>query len=86
MFRHQKLTQLFCAWVTAAVFVVITVMGPGCSTQQNQNTPETQGPNLPTVGSLDDYVAQSSNDYPYMYASYGSCDPFMIDPFWCAPS
>lgn len=58
---------------------------PGCSTQQNQSTPEAQSQNLPAVESLDDYLAQGSNNGPYMYASYGPYDPFMIDPFWFAP-
>lgn len=57
----------------------------GCSTRQNRSTSEAQIQNLPPVGSLDDYLAQSSNSYQYMYASYGLYDPFMSDPFWCAP-
>jgi hypothetical protein len=72
-------------WLAAAVFVAVAVGAPGCSTQQNQTPLEAQSKGLPAVGSLDDYLAQGSNDYPYMYASYGPCDPFMIDPFWFAP-
>jgi hypothetical protein len=67
-----------------AIFVAVAVGTPGCSTQQNQTTLEGQSKDLPAVGSLDDYLAQGSNDYPFMYASYGPCDPFMIDPFWSA--
>ena len=59
------------------------MVAPGCSRQQSQSTPEAQSQNVPAVGSLDDYLAQSSNSY--MYASYCSYDPFMIDPFWFAP-
>jgi hypothetical protein len=70
MFRHRKLTEVLCGWVAAAIFVIVAVVAPGCSTQQNQRTPEAQSQNLPAVGSLGDYLAQRSNDYyPYMYAS-----------------
>jgi hypothetical protein len=58
------------------------MVAPGCSTQQNQNTPEARSQSVLAVGSLDDYLAQSSNSY--MYASYGPYHPFMIDPFWFA--
>jgi hypothetical protein len=85
LFRHRKVTQVLCAWLAAAVFAAVAMGAPGCSTQQNQTTLETQNKDLPAVGSLDDYLAQGSNDYPYMYTSYGSCDPFIIDPFWSAP-
>jgi hypothetical protein len=85
MFRHRKLAEVLCGWVAAAIFVIAAVVAPGCSTQQTQRTPEAQIQNLPAVGSLDDYLAQGSNDYPYRYASYGAYDPFMIDPFWLAP-
>ena len=85
VFRHRKVLQGLCGWLAAAVIVAVAVFVPGCSTQQNQTTLEPQSKDLPAVGSLDDYLAQGSNDYPYMYASYGLCDPFMIDPFWSAP-
>jgi hypothetical protein len=86
MFRHRQLTEFLCGWIATAIFVIVAVVAPGCSTQQNQRTPEAQSHNLPAVGSLDDYLAQRSNDYyPYMYASYGPYDRFMIDPFWLAP-
>ena len=58
---------------------------PGYSTQQNHSTPEAQSQNLPAVGCLDEYLAQSSNANPYIYASYGRVDPFMVDPFLFAP-
>jgi hypothetical protein len=57
----------------------------GCSAQQKNSTPEAQPENLPTVGSLDEYLAQNRNDNPYIYASYAPVDPFMIDPFLFAP-
>ena len=82
MFRHQTLTEVLCSWVAAAIFVIVAVVAPGCSTQQHQRTPEAQSQNLPAVGSLDDYLAQGSKDNPYRYASYGPYDPSMIDPFW----
>jgi hypothetical protein len=85
VFRHRKVTLVLRGWLAAAVFVAVAVVAPGCSTQQNQTTLEAQSKDLPAVGSLDDYLAQGSNDYPYMYVSYGSCDPFLIDPFWSAP-
>jgi hypothetical protein len=85
MFRNRKLTEVLCGWVAAAILVIVAVVALGCSTQQNQRTPEAQSQNLPAVGSLDDYLARGSNDYPYMYASYGPYDPFMIDQFWLAP-
>jgi hypothetical protein len=83
--RHRKVAQVLCGWLAAAVFVAVAVGAPGCSTQQNRIPVEAQNKDLPAVGSLDDYLAQGSNDCPHMYASYGSCDPFMIDPFWSAP-
>jgi hypothetical protein len=85
MLRHRKLTKVLCGWIAATIFVIVAVVAPGCSTQQNQRTPEEQSQNLPPVGSLDDYLAQGSNNYPYRYASYGPYDPFMSDPFWLAP-
>jgi hypothetical protein len=85
VFRHRRVAQVLCGWLAAAVFATIPVIAPGCSTQQNRTPLEAQSKDLPAVGSLDDYLAQGSNDYPYMYASYGSCDPFLIDPFWSAP-
>jgi hypothetical protein len=85
VFRHRRVVHVLCGWLAAAVIVAVAVMVPGCSTQQNQTTLEGQNKDLPAVGSLDDYLAQGSNDYPYMYASYAPCDPFMIDPFWSAP-
>jgi hypothetical protein len=84
VFRHRRVVQVLCGWLAAAVIVAVAVMVPGCSTQQNQTMLERQNKDLSAVGSLDDYLAQGSNDYPFMYASYGSCDPFMIDPFWSA--
>jgi hypothetical protein len=71
--------------IAAAIFVAVALGAPGCSMQQNQTPLEAQSRDLPGVGSLDDYLAQRSNDYPYTYASYGTCDPFMIDPFSFAP-
>ena len=76
---------LLNGWVAVAVFVVVAMVGPGCSTQQNHSAPEAQSLNLPAVASLDDYLAQESNDNRYIYASYGPYDPFMIDPFSFAP-
>jgi hypothetical protein len=85
MFRQRSFIQVLCSWVAAAVFIAVAVVAPGCSTQQNPHTAEAQSQNLPAVGSLEDYLAQGSNDYPYLYASYGPYDPFMFDPFWVAP-
>ena len=84
MFQHRQLTWLLSRWV-AAVAAIVMMGTTGCSTRQNQSTPDAQIQNLPPVGSLDDYLAQSSNSYPYTYASYGLYGPFMPDPFWCAP-
>ena len=61
------------------------MVGPGCSTPQNQSRPEAESLSLPAVASLDDYLAQKSNDNPYIYTSYGSYEPFMIDPLWFTP-
>ncbi len=83
--RHRKLTQIPGGWVAAAVFVAFAMVAPGCSTQQNQSTPEAQIQNLPAVASLDDYLAEGSKDASYMYVSSGPNDPFMIDPLWVAP-
>jgi len=85
MFRHRKLLQVLDGWIAAAVFIAVAVVAPGCSTHQKPRTAEAQSQNLPAVGSLEDYLAQGSNDYPYLYASYGPYDPFMVDPFWVAP-
>jgi hypothetical protein len=82
--RHRKLTQIPGGWIAATVFVVVA-MAPGCSTQQIQSPPQEQSQKLPTVGSLDDYLAQGSKDASYMYVSSGPNDPFMIDPLWFAP-
>lgn len=86
MFRHRKLAQVLYGWLAAAVFFGVAIIAPGCSTQQNRATPEEQSQNLPAVGSVEDYLAQGKNDYPYMYSPYGACDPFMIEPFCYAPS
>ena len=85
MSRHRKLTQILRGWVAAAVFLVLAMVGPGCSTPQNQSRPEAESLSLPAVASLDDYLAQKSNDNPYIYTSYGSYEPFMIDPLWFTP-
>jgi hypothetical protein len=82
--RHRKLTQILGGRVAAAVFEVVAMVASGCSTQQNQSTPETQIQNLPAVASLDDYLAEGSNDASYMYVTSGPNDPFMIDPLWFA--
>jgi hypothetical protein len=66
------------------IFAVIAMVAMGCSTQQNHSAPEAQTQNLPAVESLEDYLAQGTNE-PYMYASHGPYDPFMRDPFWFAP-
>ena len=85
MFQHRQRARLLSGWITATALVLVMMGAPGCSTNQNQSTPEAQVQNLPAVGSLDDYLAQGSNGYPDMYASYGLWSPFMADPFWCAP-
>jgi hypothetical protein len=69
----------------AALFVLVAMVTAGCSAQQKNSTPEAQPENLPTVGSLDEYLAQNRNDNPYIYAPYAPVDPFMIDPFLFAP-
>jgi hypothetical protein len=86
MFWYRKLAQRLCGWLAAAVFFGVAIIAPGCSTQQNRFTPEGQSQNLPAVGSVQDYLAQGRNDYPYIYSPYGACDPFMIDPFCFAPT
>jgi hypothetical protein len=82
VFRDRRVVQGLCGRLATAIFVAVAVGAPGCSIQQNQTMLERQSKDLSAVGSLDDYLAQGSNDYPFMYASYGSCDPFMIDPFF----
>jgi hypothetical protein len=83
--RCRKLTRISRCWLRALVLVAVVVVATGCS-RQNYSTPEEQSQNLPAVGSVEDYLAQERNDYPYMYSAYGYCDPFMIDPFCVTPS
>ena len=52
MFRHRQLTETLCGWIAAVIFVIVAVVAPGCSTQQNQRTPEAESQNLPALGSL----------------------------------
>jgi hypothetical protein len=61
VFQHRRLTRLLSRWVAAAAVAIVMMGAVGCSTRQNRSTSEAQIQNLPPVGSLDDYLAQSSN-------------------------
>src|SRR6516165_558414 len=93
MFGHRQVATILNGWVAPAIGIVLVMLASGCTTQQTQSAPAAQNQissdppikDLPEVASLSDYMAEGSNDDPFLYPSGSPNEPFVVEPLWFQP-